>query len=80
MEVGDNASPDQVAFGIRQARADGSCCDKVAGPFCGTTGKRPVRITPGRDVFVFVFAFGDVACPSAVGTSGTITAVFSNLP
>ena len=80
MEVHDDASPARVAFGIRQAKPDGTCCDEVAGPFCGSTGKQPIAITPGADVFVFVFATGDVVCPGAFGTSGRVKAVFSNVP
>ena len=89
--VHDDASPAPVAFDIRQRSSDGDCCEIVAGPFCGSTGKRPiqstpssgrppVRITPGLDVLVFVYASGDVACPGAVGTTGSVTAVFSNAP
>ena len=80
MQVDDDVSPAQVAFDIRQSKSDGSCCEKVAGPFCGSTGNQPVGITPGHDVYVFVFASGDVTCPGAAGTSGTVTAVFSNAP
>ena len=80
MEVNDDLSPAPVAFGIRQAKPGGGCCVEVAGPFCGSTGKQPVEITPRLDVYVFVFAFGDVTCPGAVGTTGTVTAVFSNVP
>lgn len=80
IQVHDDASPAPVAFGIQQASPDGRCCDEVAGPFCGSTGKQPVAITPGLDVYVFVFATGDVVCPSAVGTSGTVKGVFSNAP
>ena len=80
MEVHDDASPAPAAFDIRQEGPDGRCCEHVAGPFCGSTGKRPVEITPGLDLYVFVFATGDIACPGAFGTSGTAEAVFSNLP
>lgn len=78
--VHDDASPAPVAFGIQQLSRDGTCCDEVAGPFCGSTGRQPIEITPGLDVLVFVFATGDVVCPGAVGTSGTVKAVFSNAP
>src|SRR5687767_8504277 len=80
LEVDDVVSPAPVAFQITQEGPDGSCCAYVAGPFCGSTGKRPVELSPGFDVFVFVFAFGDVTCPGAVGTTGTVRAIFSNAP
>ena len=80
MEVVDDVSPAPVAFAIRQEKLDGGCCDHVAGPFCGSTGKQPVALTRGLDVYVFVFALGDVACPGAFATTGTVTAVFSKLP
>ena len=80
VEVYDDASPAPGAFGIRQARRDGTCCIDVAGPFCGSTGTHPVRITRGNKVYVFVYASGDVACPGAFGTSGSVKAVFSNVP
>ena len=80
MEVHDEASPAPVAFDIRQRRPDGWCCQKVAGPFCGSTGKKPVQLTPGLDVFVFVFASGDISCPGAIGTTGTVRAVLSHGP
>lgn len=79
MTVDDDASPAPVAFEIRQLRPDGSCCDEVAGPFCGSTGKRSVKIAPGLDVLVFVFASGDVVCAGGLATSGTARAVFSNV-
>lgn len=80
VEVRDGASPAPVAFGIRQAKPNGTCCIKVAGPFCGSTGKQPVAIKPGAEVHVFVYASGDVACPGAFATSGRVKAVFSNVP
>lgn len=80
MKVDDDVSPAPVAFAIRQETVDGRCCDYIAGPFCGSTGKRPVEITPGLDVYVFVFAFGDFTCPGAIGTTGTVTAVLSDTP
>lgn len=80
MEVHDEASPAPVAFGIQQRRSDGTCCTEVAGPFCGSTGKQPVELTPGLDVLAYVYTSGDVICPGGVGTTGTIRAVFSNAP
>ena len=80
MVIEDDVSPAPAAFGIRQSRPDGSCCDEVAGPFCGSTGRRPVRISPGLDVLVYVFASGDIACPGALGTTGIVRATFSNAP
>lgn len=76
----DDASATAVAFDITQVRRDGSCCDGVDGPFCESSGKKPVEITPGLDVRVLVHASGDVVCPGAFGTSGTVTVVFSNVP
>ena len=80
MVVADDVSPAPAAFGIRQMRLDGTCCDEVAGPFCGSTGKRSVRISPGLDLLVYVYAFGDIACPGALGTTGIVRATFSNAP
>ena len=79
VEVVDDASPAPVAFAIRQETVDGRCCDHVAGPFCGSTGEEPVALTRGLEVYVFVFAFGDVACPGGLATTGTVTAEFSKL-
>lgn len=50
------------------------------GDFCGTTGDETIQIQPGLPLVVFPWAFGDVVCPGAFGTQGTIKATLSNLP
>ena len=79
--VEDAASPAPVAFSILEVDEDGSRhAVEGGGPFCGSTGEQPVEIRPGFRVFVAVFAFGDVVCPGGIATTGTVTAVFSNVP
>lgn len=78
MAVSDESGT-PTAFEITQ-RTDASGTETTRGPFCGSTGERPVELVPGADVFVYVYAFGDAACPGSFGTTGTVTAVFSNLP
>lgn len=76
-----DASGTPTAFSIWQ-KVDPSdlSAKRVGGPFCGSTGDDPVRITGGVPVGVSVYASGDVVCAGAVGTRGTVTAVFSNVP
>lgn len=79
--VEDAVSPAPVAFSIKEVSPDGGRSTiEGGGPFCGSTGDRPVQIEPGLRIFVSVYAFGDVICPGAVATTGTITATFSNVP
>ena len=79
--VEDVHSPAPVAFSIREVAADGARLPvEGGGPFCGSSGEQPVEIRPGFQVFVAVYAFGDVVCPGAIATTGTVTAVFSNVP
>ena len=81
MEVYDEASLAPVAFSIFQNFDQNEFVfERVGGPFCGTTGKKPVEVTPGQDVGFTVYAFGDTVCPGAVATTGTVNAVFSNVP
>ncbi|HWC14693.1 MAG TPA: hypothetical protein VG929_08860 [Actinomycetota bacterium] len=54
--------------------------ETIFGDFCGTTGDDLVQIQEGLPLVVFPWAFGDVLCPGAFGTQGTITATLSNLP
>ncbi len=79
MEVQD-ASGTPTAFEIHQSDDELLSSTYVGGPFCGSSGPVPVRLTPGVEVIVFVYSSGDVVCPGAVGTTGTVTAVFSNVP
>ena len=81
MEVVDDTSLSPVAFSIFQNTDDNDAVfEKVGGPFCGSSGKQPLEVTPGEDVGFIVYAFGDTLCPGAIGTSGTVRAVFSNAP
>ena len=50
------------------------------GTFCGTTGDDPLQILPGYEMTIFIWAWGDAICPTGFGTTGTVTATFSNLP
>ena len=79
--VEDAVSPAPVAFLIMEVDPDGGRHQvDGGGPFCGSTGDQPVEIRPGYRIFVSVYSFGDVVCPGAVATTGTITALFSNVP
>ena len=80
MEVVDDMSQNPVAFSIYQNKDGDNFFERVGGPFCGSTGKEPVEITPGEYVGFNIYAFGDVVCPGAIATTGTVTAVFSNVP
>jgi hypothetical protein len=83
MDVDDAASPTPVAFSIWQNPDDElgeGALEIRGGPFCGSSGKEPVKLTPGVEVGVLVYASGDVVCPGAFGTTGTVKAVFSNVP
>jgi hypothetical protein len=80
MEVKDDSGTPS-AFSIWQkGESDGTGFTVMGGPFCGSSGKNPIRLAPGVEVGVAVYASGDVVCPGAIGTSGTVTAVFSNIP
>ena len=80
MEVADETGT-PTAFRITQRRDPNSLDPEThAGPFCGSSGEEPVELVPGVDVIVHVYALGDIVCPGSFGTSGTVTAVFSNVP
>lgn len=69
------------AFEITETSGTGGATPiTVGGPFCGSSGKEPVRVTSGAKVTIRVYAVGDTVCPGSVGTSGTVKAVFSNVP
>ncbi len=80
MEVIDAAGSAPVALSIWQNPDGDDSGEEIGGPFCGFSGKQPVKITPGVDVSVVVYASGDVLCPGAFATEGTVKAVFSNAP
>lgn len=77
VEVNDESST-PTAFKITQKKDAAGRAHTVGGPFCGSSGDEAVKLVPGVEVFVYVYAVGDGACPGAVGTSGTVRAVFSN--
>ncbi len=53
---------------------------EVYGTFCGETPE-PIAVPPGRNLQFWVGApFAVYACQPGAGTTGTITATFSNLP
>lgn len=80
MEI-DDASGTAVAFTLGQdTDPDTFGTETTYGDFCGTTGDKPIEIQPGAPLIVFPWAFGDVVCPGAFGTTGTIKATLSNLP
>lgn len=80
MEI-DDATGTSVAFTLGQdTDPDTFGTETQYGLFCGTTGDEAIEIEPGYPLIVFPWAFGDVACPGAVATTGTITATLSNLP
>ena len=72
-----------TAFSVAQDTEPGDPTNTIEtnhGMFCGTTGDEPIQILPGYEMTVFIWAWGDVACPTGFGTTGTVTAEFSNLP
>lgn len=72
-----------TAFSVAQDTEPGDPTNTIEtnhGTFCGTTGDEPIVLVPGAEITVFIWAWGDVACPTGFGTSGTVTAEFSNLP
>lgn len=80
MEI-DDASGTAVAFTLGQdTDPDTFGTETQYGDFCGTTGDKAIKIKPGFPLIVFPWAFGDVACPGAFGTQGTVKATLSNLP
>lgn len=53
---------------------------EVYGTFCGETTE-PIAVPPGRNLQFWVGApFAVYACQPGAGTTGTVTATFSNLP
>ncbi len=80
MEI-DDASGTAVAFTLGQdTDPETFGTETQYGDFCGTTGDEPIKIEPGFPLIVFPWAFGDIVCPGAFGTQGTIKATLSNLP
>lgn len=80
MEI-DDATGTAVAFTLGQdTDPDALGTETKHGVFCGTTGDKAIKIEPGYALIVFPWVFGDVVCPGAVATTGTITATLSNLP
>ena len=72
-----------VAFSVGQDTEPGDTTNTIEtdhGTFCGTTGKKAIKILPGYEMTIFIWAWGDVVCPTGVGTTGSISAQFSNLP
>ena len=72
-----------TAFSVAQDTEPGDPTNTIEenhGTFCGTTGKTPLRLVPGAEITVFIWAWGDVVCPTGFGTSGVVKAEFSNLP
>jgi hypothetical protein len=72
-----------TAFSVAQDTEPGDATNTIEtnhGTFCGTTGDEPIALVPGAEITVFIWAWGDAACPTGVGTTGTVKAVFSNLP
>jgi hypothetical protein len=66
--LGQNTDPDSPAL------------EEDYGTFCGSTGKKPIRLEAlGAPLVVVPLVFGDVVCPGAVGTTGTVKATLSNL-
>jgi hypothetical protein len=72
-----------TAFSVGQDTEPGDPTNNIEknhGTFCGTTGKRPIALVPGAEITVFIWAWGDAACPTGIGTTGIVKAKFSNLP
>lgn len=72
-----------TAFSVGQDTEPGDPTNSIEtnhGTFCGTTGDEPIKLVPGAEITVFIWAWGDATCPTGFGTTGTVTAEFSNLP
>lgn len=72
-----------TAFSVAQDTEPGDTTNTIEtnhGTFCGTTGDEPIKLVPGAEITVFVWVWGDAVCPTGFGTTGTVTAEFSNLP
>ncbi len=72
-----------TAFSVAQDTEPGDTTNTIEtnhGTFCGTTGDEPLPILAGYEMTIFIWAWGDAVCPTGVGTTGTVTAEFSNLP
>lgn len=70
-------------FSVAQDTEPGDTTNTIEtnhGTFCGTTGDKPIALVPGAEITIFIWAWGDVVCPTGAGTMGTVTAEFSNLP
>ncbi|HWL66153.1 MAG TPA: hypothetical protein VNP73_09290 [Actinomycetota bacterium] len=78
-----DATGTPTAFSVAQDTEPGDPTNTIEtnhGTFCGTTGDTPIALVPGAEITIFIWAWGDAVCPTGVGTSGTVTAEFSNLP
>jgi hypothetical protein len=78
-----DSSGTPTAFSVAQDTEPGDATNTIEtnhGTFCGTTGDEPIKLVPGAEITVFIWAWGDAVCPTGFGTSGTVTAEFSNLP
>jgi hypothetical protein len=78
-----DATGTPTAFSVAQDTEPGDTTNTIEtnhGTFCGTTGDEPLKILPGYEMTIFIWAWGDTVCPDGFGTTGDIEAVFSNLP
>lgn len=77
-----DATGTAVAFTLGQDTDEAAVGTEVTyGVFCGTTGDTAIALeAAGVELLTFVWAFGDIRCPGGIATTGTVTAVFSNLP
>jgi hypothetical protein len=78
VEVTDDSGTPTAFRVVQITEGDHHPTETASRPFCGSTGE-PVKVTRGAEVAVRVYALGDAVCPGSLGTSGTVTAVFSNL-
>ena len=72
-----------TAFTVAQDTEPGDATNNIEtthGTYCGTTGDEPIKLVPGAEITVFIWAWGDAQCPTGFGTTGTVKAEFSNLP
>ncbi len=72
-----------TAFSVAQDTEPGDPTNTIEtnhGTFCGTTGDDPIALVPGAEITIFIWAWGDVVCPTGFGTSGVVKADFSNMP
>lgn len=72
--IGDRSGTSPLGYVFQDANGDGVSDTDDDAWFCGRM-QRPLRISPGVKIRVFIFLWWP-DCPSGVGTTGDVTATF----